>query len=197
MDLIKLYEPIIKAVIKKYLSYANKVGLEYDDLYQEASMAVLQAEKTYKDNKGMKFETWLYNNIDWRMQRVIEANKKYENTVSINSTVESDEGDTTELIDLIADDLDLEEEIKNKLMINYYESECKRVLKDDFEVAYLRWFKGMPCKAIESILSIDRATYRINNCRRKLIQKSRVFHDEYMKLIGINDYSSTERAAIM
>lgn len=197
MDLVELYEPMIKSIIKKYLEYAGKVGLDYDDLFQEASMAVLRAENTYKDNKGMKLETWIYNNIDWRIQRVLESNKKYEKIISINSTVESSEGDTTELIDLIADDLDLEEEIKNKLMLNYYESECKRVLKDDFEVAYLRWFKGMPCKAIESILSIDKATYRINNCRRKLIQKSRVFHDEYMKLIGINDYSSTERAAIM
>ena len=58
MDLIKLYEPIIKSVIKKYLSYANKVGLDYDDLFQEASMTVLQAEKSYKDNKGMKLETY-------------------------------------------------------------------------------------------------------------------------------------------
>lgn len=197
MDLVELYKSMIKSIIKKYLEYARKVGLDYDDLFQEASMAVLRAKNTYKDNKDMKLETWIYNNINWRIQRVLEGNKKYEKIISINSTVESGEGDTIELIDLIADDLDLEEEIQNKLMINYYESECKRVLKDDFEVAYLRWFKGMPCKAIESILSIDKATYRINNCRRKLIQKSRVFHDEYMKLIGINDYSSTERAAIM
>lgn len=78
MDTIKLYEPMMKSVIKKYLSYANKVGLDYDDLFQEASMAVLRAEKTYKDNKDMKLETWIYNNIDWRIQRVLEANKKYE-----------------------------------------------------------------------------------------------------------------------
>lgn len=53
MDLVELYEPIIKSVIKKYLGYANKVGLDYDDLFQEASMAVLRAENTYKDDKGM------------------------------------------------------------------------------------------------------------------------------------------------
>ena len=92
MDLIKLYEPIIKSVIKKYLEYANKVGLDYDDLYQEASMAVLRAKNTYKDNKDMKLETWIYNNIDWRIQRVLEANKKYEKIISVNSTVESGEG---------------------------------------------------------------------------------------------------------
>lgn len=54
MDVLKLYEPMMKSIIRKYLGYANKVGLEYDDLYQEASMAVLRAKNTYKDNKGMK-----------------------------------------------------------------------------------------------------------------------------------------------
>lgn len=88
MDLVELYEPMMKSVIKKYLSYANKVGLDYDDLFQEASMAVLRAENTYKDDKGMKLETWLYNNIDWRIQRVLGANKKYEKIISVNSTVE-------------------------------------------------------------------------------------------------------------
>lgn len=197
MDLIELYTPMVKAIIKKYLSYATKVGLEYDDLYQEASMAVLRAEKSYKDNKGMKMETWIYNNIEWRIQRVLEANSKHKDVISVNSEITSMEGDTTELIDIIADNMDLEEEIKNKLMLNYYESECKRVLGNDFEIAYLRWFRSMPYQAIESILSIDKAAYRVNNCRRKLIQKSAVFHDEYMKLVGINDYSNTERAAII
>ena len=59
MELIELYESMIKSIIKKYLGYAAKVGLDYDDLYQEASMAVLQAENTYKDNKDMKLETWI------------------------------------------------------------------------------------------------------------------------------------------
>ena len=196
MELIELYTPMIKSIIKKYLGYANKVRLDYDDLFQEASIAVLQAQETYKDDRNMKLETWTYDCIKWKIQRVIEANKKYENIVSINSTVESSEGDTIELIDLIADDLDLQEEISNRLMLNYYESECKRVLDDDFEVAYLRWFKNMPYQAIESILSINKASSKVINCRRKLIQKSSVFHQEYMKINGISEYK-TESAAII
>ena len=50
MNLIEIYFPMIKSIIKRYLEYANKVGLEYDDLFQEASMSVLRAERTYKDN---------------------------------------------------------------------------------------------------------------------------------------------------
>lgn len=197
MDLIKLYEPIIKSVIKKYLSYANKVGLDYDDLFQEASMAVLRAENTYKDNKGMKLETWIYNNIDWRIQRVLEGNKKYEKIISINSTVESSEGDTIELIDLIADDLDLEEEIEDKLMINYYESECRRVLPEDkFEVCHLRWFENYSYKAIEKVTEKNNISSILLQSQSLLLAKSRLFKEEYMKIVGISDYN-TQRIALM
>lgn len=198
MDLIKLYEPIIKSVIKKYLEYANKVGLDYDDLFQEASMTVLQAEKSYKDNKGMKLETWIYNNIDWRIQRILEANKKYEKIISVNSTVESSEGDTIELIDLIADDLDLEEEIQNKLMINYYESECRRVLPEDkFQVCYLKWFKGCSNAYIAEVTHRKYIHDVLLSSRSLILAKSRTLKEEYHKLHNIDDYSNTERLALM
>lgn len=198
MDLIKLYEPIIKSVIKKYLEYANKVGLDYDDLFQEASMAVLRAENTYKDNKGMKLETWLYNNIDWRIQRILEGNKKYEKIISVNSTVESSEGDTIELIDLIADDLDLEEEIQNKLMINYYESECRRVLPEDkFQICYLKWFKGCSNAYIAEVTHRKYIHDVLLSSRSLILAKSRTLKEEYHKLHNIDDYSHTERLALI
>ena len=197
MDLIELYEPIIKSVIKKYLEYANKVGLEYDDLFQEASMAVLQAEKTYKDNRNMKLETWIYNNINWRIQRVLEGNKKYENIVSINSTVESGEGDTIELIDLIADDLDLQEEVQSKIIVNYYESECKRVLpKDKFQVCYLRWFKNCPYGYIKKVTEKNNISGILLQSQSLLLAKSRIFNEEYKKLVGISE-NNTERMALI
>lgn len=195
--IIELYTPMIKSIIKKYLEYAAKVGLEYDDLFQEASMSVLQAQKTYKDNKNMKLETWIYNNIDWRIQRVLEGNKKYENIVSINSTVESGEGDTIELIDLIADDLDLEEEIQNKLMVNYYESECRRVLpREKFDVCYLRWFESYSYKDIEKITEKNNISGILLQSQSLLLAKSRVFNEEYKKLVGISE-NNTERMALI
>jgi len=198
MNLVELYEPIIKSVIKKYLSYANKVGLDYDDLFQEASMAVLRAENAYKDNKDMKLETWIYNNINWRIQRVLGANKKHEKIISINSTVESSEGDTIELIDLIADELDLQEEIQNKLMINYYESECRRVLPEEkFEVCYLKWFKGCSNAYIAEVTHRKYIHDVLLSSRSLILAKSRTLKEEYHKLHNIDDYSHTERLALI
>lgn len=198
MDVLKLYEPMMKSIIKKYLEYAGKVGLDYDDLFQEASMAVLRAENTYKDDKGMKLETWLYNNIDWRIQRTLEGNKKYEKIISINSTIESNEGDTIELIDLIADDLDLEEEIQNKIMINYYEKECKRVLPEEkFQVCYLKWFKGCSNTYIAEVTHRKYIHDVLLSSRSLILAKSRTLKEEYHKLHNIDDYSHTERLALL
>ena len=198
MDLVELYKSMIKSIIKKYLEYARKVGLDYDDLFQEASMAVLRAKNTYKDNKDMKLETWIYNNINWRIQRVLEGNKKYEKIISINSTVESGEGDTIELIDLIADDLDLEEEIQNKLMINYYESECRRVLPEEkFQVCYLKWFKGCSNAYIAEVTHRKYIHNVLLSSRSLILAKSRTLKEEYHKLHNIDDYSNTERLALM
>ena len=198
MDLIELYEPIIKSVIKKYLGYANKVGLEYDDLYQEASMTVLQAENTYKDNKGMKLETWIYNNIDWRIQRLLQQNKKYEKIISINSTIESSEGDTIELIDLIADELDLQEEIEDKLMMQTYKREIEKYLDaNKSNICILRWFEDCPYEYIEKVTGINNIHGTLREARMALIRKSLLFRNEYKRIHHIDDYSNTERLALI
>lgn len=198
MDLVELYEPIIKSVIKKYLGYANKVGLDYDDLFQEASMAVLRAENTYKDDKGMKLETWLYNNIDWRIQRVLEGNKKYEKIISINSTIESSEGDTIELIDLIADELDLQEEIEDKLMIQTYKTEIEKYLDaNKSNICILKWFEDMSYEYITKITGINNIYSTLREARMTLIRKSLLFRNEYRRIHHIDDYSNTERVALL
>jgi RNA polymerase sigma factor, sigma-70 family len=198
MDTIKLYEPMMKSIIKKYLGYANKVGLDYDDLYQEASMAVLRAKNTYKDNKGMKMETWIYNNVDWRIQRVLEANKKYEKIISINSTVESGEGDTIELLSLLADDLDLQEEIEDKLMLQTYKKEIEKYLDaNKSNICILRWFEDMSYEYITKVTGINNIYSTLREARMTLIRKSLLFRNEYRRIHHIDDYSHTERLALL
>ena len=189
---------MLKSIIKKYLEYAGKVGLDYDDLFQEASMTVLQAENTYKDNKGMKLETWIYNNIDWRIQRLLQQNKKYEKIISINSTIESSEGDTIELIDLIADELDLQEEIEDKLMMQTYKREIEKYLDaNKSNICILRWFEDCPYEYIEKVTGINNIHGTLREARMALIRKSLLFRNEYKRIHHIDDYSNTERLALI
>lgn len=197
MDLIKLYEPIIKSVIKKYLEYANKVGLDYDDLYQEASMAVLRAKNTYKDNKDTKLETWIYNNIDWRIQRVLEANKKYEKIISVNSTVESGEGSIIEILDMIQDKVNIALEVQDKIMMEIYKAEITANLdKKKADVMILKYFYNQNNNYIEKVLNITGISNYVRESRMTLIRKSLLFRNEYKRIHHIDEYD-TERVALL
>lgn len=197
MDTIKLYEPMMKSIIKKYLEYANKVGLDYDDLFQEASMAVLRAENTYKDNKGMKMETWIYNNVDWRMQRVLEANKKYENIISVNSTVESGEGSIIEILDMIQDKVNIALEVQDKIMVETYKAEITANLdKKKADVMILKYFHNLPNSYIEKVMNISSISSTITSSRLELIRKSLLFRNEYRRIHHIDEYD-TERVALL
>lgn len=197
MDLIKLYEPMMKSIIKKYLEYANKVGLDYDDLFQEASMTVLRAENTYKDDKGMKLETWLYNNIDWRMQRILEGNKKYENIISINSTVESGEGSIIEILDMIQDKVNIALEVQDKIMMETYKAEITANLdKKKADVMILKYFYNQNNNYIEKVLNITGISNYVRESRMTLIRKSLLFRNEYKRIHHIDEYD-TERVALL
>ena len=194
MELIELYESMIKSIIKKYLGYAAKVGLDYDDLYQEASMAVLRTQKTYKDNKDMKLETWIYKNVEWHLQRVLKANKKYENVISINSEITSQKGDTVSLLDLIADDNDYFKKVEDLIMVQTYKEEAKRVLpKNKYDICALRWFHNYSYEAIEKVLGCKSISNTLMQSRIELIKKSKLFRSEYNKFHNINDYSEVSR----
>lgn len=197
MDLIELYEPMMKSVIKKYLGYANKVGLDYDDLFQEASMAVLRAKNTYKDNKDMKLETWIYNNIDWRIQRVLETNKKYEKIISINSTVESSEGSTIEILDMIQDKVNIALEVQDKIMMETYKAEITANLdKKKADVMILKYFYNQNNNYIEKVLNITGISNYVRESRMTLIRKSLLFRNEYKRIHHIDEYD-TERVALL
>ena len=188
---------MMKSIIKKYLEYANKVSLEYDDLFQEASMAILQAEKTYRGDKGMKLETWIYNNIDWRIQRVIEANKKYENIVSINSTVESGEGSVLEILDMIEDKVNIALEVQDKIMMETYKAEIVSNLDTKkSDVMILKYFEFMPNNYIEKTLDITGVSNYVRESRMTLIRKSLLFKEEYRRIRHLNDYSNPSTAII-
>ena len=54
----KKYNPIIKAICKKYLNLAYKIGLEYDDLYQEGMLGLFTAIRKYDETMNILFYTY-------------------------------------------------------------------------------------------------------------------------------------------
>ena len=199
-EYMKLYEQFKPMIIKLVHKWSKLNIIEFDELMQISLLELMEAYKTYDEKRGTKFSTYVYNTIEYRIRKEIyiidRKNKRYK-TVSLNTTIESGEGDTIELIDLIADDLDLEEEIQSKIMVDYYEAECQRVLPEDkFQVCYLKWFKNCPYGYIKKVREKNNISGILLQSQSLLLAKSRVFNEEYKKLVGISEYN-TERIALI
>ena len=199
-EYMKLYEQFKLMIIKLVRKWTNLNIIEFDELMQISLLALIEAYNSYDETRGKKFSSYVYDMIEYKIRKEIyitdRKNKRYK-TVSIYSTIESNEGDAIELIDLIVDDLDLQEEVQSKIIVDYYEKECKRVLPEDkFQVCYLRWFENYPYKEIEKVTKKNNISGILLQSQSLLLARSRIFNEEYKKLVGISDYSNPANALI-
>lgn len=193
-SLYKKYESMIYLFIKKY-----KGMIEEDEIRQACLIAIVKAHKTYNSHKDMKFSNWIYRNMQWEVYKEVRNTKHLiRDCISLQTVLNSSEDDNITLEDTLQDDnVNIQEEIENKLMVNYYESECKRVLPEDkFEVCYLRWFENYPYKAIEKVTKKNNISGILLQSQSLLLARSRIFNEEYKKLVGISDYN-TQRIALI
>ena len=200
-EYMKLYEQFKPMIIKLCNKWSRISVIEFDELMQISLLALMEAYKTYDKKRGMKFSTYVYNTIEYRIRKeiyIVDKKNKNKSTISLNTVMQNSEGDTIELIDLIADELDLQEEIQNKIMTNYYEKECRRVLPEDkFQVCYLKWFKGCSNAYIAEVTHRKYIHDVLLSSRSLILAKSRTLKEEYHKLHNIDDYSHTERLALL
>ena len=201
VEFIKLYEQF-KPMIIKLVNRWSRIGvIEYDDLMQIALLALIHAYETYDNTRKTKLSTYVYDTIEYRIRKEIyltnKKNKRYK-TVSIYSTIESSEGSTIELMDLIADDLDLQEEIEDKLMIQTYKTEIEKYLDaNKSNICILKWFEDMNYDYIEKVTGTNNIYSTLREARMTLIRKSLLFRNEYRRIHHIDDYSNTERLALI
>lgn len=195
--LFRQFEPMIIKLVTKW----SRIGvIEYDDLMQFALLELVNAAKGYDKTRGTKFSTFIYNSIEYRIRKEIyitnRKNKRYK-TVSLNTTIESVEGDTTELIDLIANDINIQEEIEDKLMIQTYRSEIEKYLDEKkANIMILKYFHNMSNSYIEKVMDMSSISSTITQSRMELIRKSKLFRSEYNRIHHIDDYSNPAAAII-
>ena len=193
-SLYKKYESMIYLFIKKY-----KGMIEEDEIRQACLIAIVKAHKTYNSHKDMKFSNWVYQNMQWEIYKEIRNTKHLtKDCVSLQTVLNSSEDDNMTLEDTLQDEnVNIQEEIESKIMMDYYESECRRVLPNDkFQVCYLRWFENYSYKAIEKVTKKNNISGILLQSQSLLLAKSRIFNEEYRKLVGISEYN-TERLALI
>lgn len=91
--LYQKYLPFLGKQASLFLPYGKKLGYDYDDLFQEASIAFYRAIEMYDDNQGSIFYTFLSNVIYHALCSYTRSARSLEYTYSYDA-VEYEVADT-------------------------------------------------------------------------------------------------------
>ena len=83
--LYKKYKYINDLIIKKYLLSAMKVGIEYNDLYQEALVGFSDALNSYNEKKEAALPTFITLCVERRLQNTIIKASSEKNTMFLRA----------------------------------------------------------------------------------------------------------------
>lgn len=192
-QLYKKFTGMINSFIKKYRGL-----LENDEIHQCCCLAIMKAYNTYNNHKDMKLSNWIYQNMEWQILRELSKENKHKNIISVNSTIESSEGSIIEILDMIQDKVNIALEVQDKIMMETYKAEITANLdKKKADVMILKYFYNQNNNYIEKVLNITGISNYVREARTTLIRKSLLFRNEYRRIHHIDDYSNTERLALI
>ena len=199
-EYMKLYEQFKPMIIKLCNKWSRIGVIEYDDLMQIALLALIHAYNTYDETRGKKFSSYVYDIIEYRMRKeiyIVDKKNKNKPAISLNTVMQNSEGDTAELIDSIADKVDLQEELEDKLMLQTYKREIEKYLDaNKSNICILRWFEDMSYEYITKVTGINNIYSTLREARMTLIRKSLLFRNEYKRIHHIDEYD-TEKLALL
>lgn len=105
---------LVAHVVKKY--YTEKV--EQDDLISIGTIGLIKGISSFKSNKGIKLATYAARCIENEILMHFRSLKKNAQDVSINDPIETDkDGNNLSLMDVIADDKNILDEIDLRIKI--------------------------------------------------------------------------------
>ena len=193
--LYKKFENMIRVFIKKYNGL-----LEEEDIRQCCCIGIVKSHKTYKDNRNTKFSNWVYNNMNWECLRQLRSIKHQDrDCISLQTSLNASEDDNMTLEDTLQDNnINIQEEIEDKLMIQTYKDEIEKYLDvDKADICILRWFDDMDYNYIQKVTGVNNVSGTLRESRMTLIKRSLLFRSEYRRIHHIDDYSNVERLALI
>ena len=135
--LFKKYKYIIDIIIKKYSLSAVKVGIEYNDLYQEALVGFTDALNSYDENKDASIATFITLCVERKLQNTILKAKTIKNKMFLQAlSLDYQDDSESPLSEIISDNskndplnnmtndesyMELIEKIKKELSSSEYE----------------------------------------------------------------------------
>lgn len=105
---------LVAHVVKKYYT----AGCEQDDLISIGTIGLIKAISTFDPEKGIRLATYAARCIENEILMYFRNLKKRSQDVYISDPIDTDkDGNALSLIDVIADDTDIEEEIDTKIKL--------------------------------------------------------------------------------
>ncbi|MBQ8741670.1 MAG: RNA polymerase sporulation sigma factor SigK [Clostridia bacterium] len=105
---------LVAHVVKKYYTATD----EQDDLISIGTIGLIKAVNTFKADKKIRLATYAARCIENEILMHFRNNKKYAQDVYISDPIDTDKnGNTLTLIDIIADEGNIEDEIDTKIKV--------------------------------------------------------------------------------
>ena len=104
---------LVAHVVKKYYTADDQ-----DDLISIGTIGLIKAVNTFKPDKKIRLATYAARCIENEILMHFRNNKKYAQDIYISDPIDTDKnGNTLTLIDIIADDGNIEDEIDTKIKV--------------------------------------------------------------------------------
>lgn len=178
--LYEKYKYVIDIAVKKYVKVASILGIDYNDLYQEALVGFADSINNYREGKDASLVTFITLCVERRLQVcLIKAgrlkNKFLNESLSLDHTYEDGK---LPLIEVISDNSNNDplENITKEEDLNELVSKIKEVLSDREYEVYALLVSGLNYKEIASLLDqepkqVDNAIQRIKNKVKKILEE--------------------------
>ena len=127
--LLKKYSFLVDLLAKKYLKKNRGIGIEYDDLYQEGMVGIINALENYNSSETL-FYTLAALCAKREMEKLIKTSKRKKqmvlnDSISLNRYVNDEQNMC--LYDLVPSNYNLENEYENEI-------EYKKILNYKYEL---------------------------------------------------------------
>ena len=134
--LIKHNLRLVAHVAKKYANYGDN-----DELISVGSIGLIKAVSTYNQGKGTGLATYASRCIENEILMMLRASKKHKNNMSLSEPIGVDkEGNELTVIDMIADDKDVIDDVERDILMERLVEVTKECLdKREYDIIKHRY----------------------------------------------------------
>ena len=194
------YELMLIKIANKFKN--NPYGIDIEDIIQIGSLGMIRAFETYKDNKGMKFDTYMYSCISWSIKREFHNLKRIHGQYAITS-LDHEIDEDTNMYDIIPNSsVNAENEVIEEMTLQEYIQEFRNILPPTKANIFIdRYVNELQIKDIAA--KYNKMDSSINSilrqCRSELMRKSfriRIEYERYIEQRKKSEYIYTNPSII-